>query len=382
MSERRTESNPAALAILHVLASGEVGGLESVVKSLAGGLSRRGHRVGVLAILDLEPAPHPFELSLAGTGSTVTPIRLPPCAYLRERRCLSEHFLRAAPQVVHTHGYRADVQGGSVARRLGIATTSTVHGFTGGDWKNRLYERLQESALRRCDAVIAVAPTLVERLRSRGVAKERIHLVPNAWSGASDLSSRDQARRDLDLPQHAWIAGWVGRISREKGADVLLAALAEPAAVSIQACVLGDGPERRALEERAHRLGLGERVRWAGIRAEAARLYPAFDAFVLSSRTEGTPIALLEAMAAEVPIVATRVGGVPDVLGENEAWLVDPEDPKAIALALAAIRADPAEARRRCAAARRRLTEGFGFEPWIERHEQLYRSLSARHRVG
>ena len=378
MSERRTESNPAALSILHVLASGEVGGLESVVKALAVGLSQRGHQIRVIAVLDPEPAAHPFELSLARVGLSVTPIRLPPRAYLRERGRLSEQFLRSAPQVVHTHGYRADVQAGSVARRLGIATISTVHGFTGGDWKNRLYERLQERALRRCDAVVAVAPALVDRLRSRGVAKERIHLFRNAWSGASELSSRDQARRDLDLPQQAWIAGWVGRLSLEKGADILLAALAEPAALSIEACVVGDGPERRSLEEHARQLGLGRRMRWSGIRAEAARLFPAFDAFVLSSRTEGTPIALFEAMAAEVPIVATRVGGVPDVVGEDEAWLVDPEDPKAIALALAAIRTDPAEARRRCEAARRRLTEGFSLEPWIERHEDLYRSLCAR----
>ena len=168
-----------------------MGGLESVVKALTVGLSRRGHHVNVIAILDLEPSPHPFELSLARAGLPVTPIRLRPRAYLRERRRLTEHFLRTAPQVVHTHGYRADVQAGSVARRLGIATISTVHGFTGGDWKNRLYERLQERALRHCDAVVAVAPTLVDRLRSRGVATERIHLVPNAWARPSGWLSRE-----------------------------------------------------------------------------------------------------------------------------------------------------------------------------------------------
>ena len=379
MTGRRTE---AALSILHVLASGEVGGLESVVKALAVGLSQRGHHVNVIAILDLERAPHSFELSLARAGLPVTPIRLPPRAYLRERRRLSEHFLRAAPQAVHTHGYRADVQAGSVARRLGIATISTVHGFTGGDWKNRLYERLQERALRRSDAVVAVAPTLVGRLRSRGIAEERIHLIPNAWAGPSGLLPRDQARRDLGLSERAWIAGWVGRVSHEKGADVLLAALAQPEALSVEACIIGDGPERTTLEEKARPSEMGRRVRWAGICAEAARLYRAFDAFVLSSRTEGTPIALFEAIAAEVPIVATRVGGVPDVVGENEAWLVDPEDPKAIARALAAIRADPVEARRRCEAARRRLTENFSLDPWIERYEDLYRSLSGRSRLG
>ena len=156
------------------------------------------------------------------------------------------------------------------------------------------------------------------------------------------------------------------------------------------------GPKRRpskpASSATAPNAPLWKRARagssWAvactgrGCAEEAARLYRAFDAFVLSSRTEGTPIALFEAMAAEVPIVATRVGGVPDVVGETEAWLVDPEDSQAIARALAAIRADPAEARRRCEAARRRLEEDFSLEPWIERYEDLYRSLVAPSRPG
>jgi glycosyltransferase involved in cell wall biosynthesis len=211
----------------------------------------------------------------------------------------------------------------------------------------------------------------VDRLRSHGVAKERIHLIRNAWARPSGLLSRDQARRDLGLPEHAWIAGWVGRVSREKGADVLLDALSEPEAPSVEACIIGDGPERTSLEEEARQSEMGRRVHWAGMCEEAARLYRAFDAFVLSSRTEGTPIALFEAMAAEVPIVATRVGGVPDVVGENEAWLVAPEDPNAIARALAAIRADPTEARRRCEAARQRLAKDFSLEPWIARRGPL-----------
>ena len=379
MSKGRTDRDPAALSILHVLASGAMGGLESVVKALAVGLSRRGHQVCVIAILDLEPAPHPFELSLARAGLPVSPIRLPPRAYLRERTRLSEHFRRAAPQVVHTHGYRADVQGGAVARRLGIPTISTVHGFTGGDWKNRLYERLQEGALRRCDAVVAVAPTLVDRLRSRGVAKERIHLIRNAWAGPSGLLPRDQARRDLDLPEHAWIAGWVGRVSHEKGADVLLSALAQPEALTVEACIIGDGPERTTLEERARQSEMLDRVRWTGIRDEAARLYRAFDAFVLSSRTEGTPIALFEAMAAEVPIVATSVGGVPDVVTPAEAMLVAPDDPRALASALKTTLGDREAARQRADAARKRLHESFSSGSWLEAHEQLYRQLIAPH---
>ncbi len=214
------------LALIHVLACQPFGGLESVVRTLAEGQTARRHRVRVVAVLDLEPSPHPFELALRDAGIEVTPGRLPPRAYRRERGVLAALFRELRPELVHTHGYRADVQAGAVARRLGIPTVATVHGFTGGGWKNGLYEWLQLRALRRSDAVVAVSKPLVRQLRARGVAAQRIHCLPNAWGGRGTLLSREEARRRLALPDDAFVVGWVGRLSAEKGPDVLLDALA------------------------------------------------------------------------------------------------------------------------------------------------------------
>jgi glycosyltransferase involved in cell wall biosynthesis len=361
-----------------VLASGDFGGLESVVRALAGGLLRRGHEVRVAAVLDLEPTPHPFESAMAREGIPVEPIRLPARAYRRERRELAALCRRLRPQVVHSHGYRADVQAGAVAHRLGIPAVTTVHGFTGGDWKNRLYQWLQERALRRCQAVVAVSEPLARHLAAGGVPDECLHLVRNAWSRPVPLLARDAARSALDLPGDAFVVGWVGRVSREKGPDLLIEAMAKLGDLGIQACMVGDGPQRRALEGRASRLGLGDRVHWAGSRDDAAGLYAAFDAFALSSRTEGTPIALFEAMDARVPIVATRVGGVLDVVGPEEALLVEPEGPGALAGALRDLHASPAAATRRSEAAARRLAADFRPEPWLERYEEIYGRLDGR----
>jgi glycosyltransferase involved in cell wall biosynthesis len=147
--------------------------------------------------------------------------------------------------------------------------------------------------------------------------------------------------------------------------------------------MLGDGPLASALRARAAAAGIADRVTWHGVVPDAGRLLSAFEVFVLSSRTEGTPIVLFEAMAAEVPVVATVVGGVPDVVSGTEALLVPPDDPAALAAAVSAVLRDPASARHRALAAGRRLAEEYNVGPWLERYESLYHTLAAaRRRAG
>jgi glycosyltransferase involved in cell wall biosynthesis len=226
--------------------------------------------------------------------------------------------------------------------------------------------------------VIAVSQPLAAQLARRGVPRERLHLLRNAWCGSTPGLERARARAELGLPPAAFVLGWVGRLSVEKGGDVLVEALARLRDLPLLACVVGDGPERPALERRSARLGLAEQIRWSGVRADAGRLFRAFDAFVLSSRTEGTPMVLLEAMHAGVPVVASAVGGVPDVVGAQEGWLVAPEDPDALAAALRELHGDTAEAARRANAARRRIDTDFALGPWLDAHERVYREARGR----
>ncbi|HEY9228589.1 MAG TPA: glycosyltransferase, partial [Gemmatimonadaceae bacterium] len=337
------EETKVPLIILHVTAPARVGGLERVVETLCAGHVAAGHDVHVAAIVDTMDDAQRFLRPLEARGIRPHALVMPGRAYARERAAVREICRGIRPHVVHTHGYRPDVISGGVARALGVATVTTVHGFTGGSWRNRVYEWLQVQVFRRFAAVVAVSRPLEKLLRSRGVPSNRLRLIVNAWSQTSAPRSRAEARARLGLPENAFCIGWVGRLTREKGADVLLDAVPKLPPDMLVSFV-GDGREKPALEAQAAQLGIAERVRWHGIVADAATLLPAFDAFVLSSRTEGTPMVLLEAMGAGVPIVATRVGGVPDVVSDAQALLVPSEDPAALATAIRAIRDDAASA--------------------------------------
>jgi len=366
-----TRSRP--LTILHLAAPGVAGGLESVVLELTSGLRLSGHRVVLAAVLERGTEDHPVTRRAAEEGVEVRRLEVPPRAYLMEYRLLRQAIADVRPDVIHTHGYRADLIGGLAARRAGVPWVSTVHGFTGGDRKNRIYEWLQVRAYRRVQSVVAVSEAIRERLMREGIPAARIHLLPNAWAPKS-MWSRENARRRLGIVDGDPVIGWVGRLTREKGADVFLEALALLPNRHWRACIVGDGRERPALAARALALGIADRVAWQGLVHDAAALYPAFDTWVLSSRTEGTPIALFEAMAARVPAIVTAVGGVPDVVSAAEALLVPPERPDALAAAIAAVLADPAAADARVEAAYRRLAEAYAPADWLAAHVALYRS--------
>jgi glycosyltransferase involved in cell wall biosynthesis len=174
------------------------------------------------------------------------------------------------------------------------------------------------------------------------------------------------------------VVAWVGRLSNEKGPDVMLDAIAQ-SDPSWRLSVIGDGPERDRLHEQAARLGIADRVSWHGFVSNAGSLLTAFDAFVLSSRTEGTPIALFEAMHAGVPVVATRVGGVPDVIASTHALLVPPEHPGMIAQALEEIARGPSAAAQRTILARARLHHAFDSAAWLSAIDAIYDSVRNSH---
>ena len=369
------------LTIIHVAAPAPVGGLERVVTALATGHARSGHRVHVVSVFDQNEEARPLAAGIPGVETHV--VRIPPRRYWRERAAVAALARAAGADVLHTHGYRPDVVDAGAARSLGIPVVTTVHGFTamGPGIRGRLYEWLQVRSYRRFDAVVAVARRLEATLAAAGVARSQLFLIPNAWSGwAQPPFGRAEARRALGLPDGPPCLGWVGRLSREKAPDLLLDALALLRDVSCLAAFVGAGREEPALRERAAALGVADRVVWCGLVPDAARLYAAFDLFVLSSRTEGTPIALFEAMAAGTPLIATEVGGVPDVVSEREAWLVPAGDPAALARAVRAALADPAAASARAAAARARLDAEFAPGPWLARYEALYRRILERRR--
>ena len=364
-----------ALCILHVLAPAPAGGLESVVRQLAGGHGEQGHHVHVAAVVGEQGWDHPFVTSIAATRASIIPLRLPDRAYHRERDSIRAWCRVLRPDVVHTHGYRTDVVDAGVARSLGIPTVTTVHGLCGGGWRNRLYERIQVRAMRRFDAVVAVSRPLAAHLVQAGVRPERLQLIPNAYAQGSEPLDRALARRLLGVDDERLLIGWVGRLSPEKGPELMIRAVAALASHPVSVAVIGDGSERSRLRSLAWELGVADRIHWHGTIPDAGRLFPAFDLVLLSSQTEGTPMVLLEAMAAEVPIVATRVGGVEDLLTADDAFLVPPGDPASLANAVLDACHDQETAHARARTAKQRLLAHYSLPPWLDRYEQLYREL-------
>lgn len=346
------------------------------MESLAVGLHRRGHDVSVATLLPGRSADHPFVHALEGTGVRLHLLPMARRDYLRERRELRALFVSLRPDVVHTHGYRIDLLDRGIAARLGIPTVTTVHGASmAGGAKGAVFEWLQRMNYRRFDGVVAVSRQLHERALADGVPASRLHLVPNAWRPRTEPLERSAARRALGLDDTTDVVGFVGRFIRVKGADLFLEALAripEPRPLGV---LIGYGPEEARLRQMASERGLGSSVRFYSDVPNAAPYFRAFDTWVLSSRSEGLPIVILEAISAGVPIVATTVGGVTEVLGDDAAWLVPPEDPAALASAIAASLRDRAGALERAGRASRALEIDHSVEAFLDGYELVYRQV-------
>jgi glycosyltransferase involved in cell wall biosynthesis len=372
-----------ALTIVHIVDPGLAGGMQSVVEGLAAGLERRGHNVHVIGSVQVDPATQPWLGAVRALGVTVHGVQVGARGYLRERRIVRDILRRVRPDVVHTHGPHSDLVTSGVARGLGIPVVTTLHGSSRLPGKSGLTEWLQFRWLVRFDAVIAVSRPLVDELATTTrVRKERVHWIPNAHVPTTTGLSRAAARAELGIPAHEVTIGWVARMIPVKACDNFVRAFAIAArGRRVRAAIVGDGPERPALETLAQELGVRDQMTFCGLREQAGRLFAAFDAFVLSSKSEGTPMTLLEAVAASVPVIATSVGGIPDVVrSTTHALLVPPNDSEALGEAIRTVLDDPAGAQARAVAARQHLDQELSAELWLKRHEALYSRLQRRGR--
>lgn len=360
------------LSILHVLAPADVGGLETVVRTLAAGHVAAGHSVAIAAVLDV--ATNPFVDEARDAGLRVHVIHSPARSFLPERRGIRDLLAPSQIDVLHSHGYRSDILDIGVARSMGVPSVTTLHGFSATDRKARAYEWLQLRAARRASAIVAVSTNVAKKAVASGARPENVHLIRNAIGTAPTQIDTAAARERLGLAQGLHL-GWVGRLSPEKGPDVMLEAMRYLTGIDVTLSFIGDGPDRQALIDRAQELGVTARVRFHGRVANAAELLRAFDVVALSSRTEGTPMVILEAMASEVPVVATHVGGIPDMLSPTEALLVEPDDAEALATAIRAALDDRQASSQRAERARTRLLTQFDTSAWLAQYEELYRSI-------
>jgi glycosyltransferase involved in cell wall biosynthesis len=363
------------MRILHLTAPAQFGGLERVVSGLARASAERGHDVVVQMTLSPGTPIPGWATSLAEHGVAIEPTFVAGRAYLAERRSVRDLLSRHRSEIVHSHGYRSDVLHRGVAHRAQVPIVTTAHGFASKTPGYSLYERLQVWSWKRFDAVVAVSEPLERQLLEFGVPRSRLVQIRNGVVRGVDPFPRAIARGKLGLPVEGLVFGWVGRFSDEKDPALAIEAFARLADAGATLCLIGTGPLADLCSARAEELGVAARVVFCGPQPDAAPLLSAFDALVLSSRTEGTPMVVLESAAAGVPVIATRVGGVPAVVGEDGGWLVPAGDAEALATAMRSALTDARARAERGEALRARVEAQGAANDWVEEYLALYARL-------
>jgi glycosyltransferase involved in cell wall biosynthesis len=297
------------------------------------------------------------------------------------------------PHVVHTHTAKAGFVGRLAARLARVPVV--VHTFHGhvlrgyyGPCKTQLLRRMERGLACLTDCIITVSEQVKRDLVTYGVAAaDRIQVISLGLELDPFLESgpyRGAFRRELQLNGVERLVGIVGRIFPIKNHHLFLEAAAlvareEPAARFV---IVGDGTLRPALERQAQETGIADRVIFTGWRRDLPGIYADLDVLAVTSNNEGTPVSAIEAMAAGCPVVATNVGGLPDLIREGETgYLVPPGDAPAVATALLRVLHQPEMARCMGETARRAARERFSAQRLITDMEQLYLELLGRKRA-
>jgi sugar transferase (PEP-CTERM/EpsH1 system associated) len=360
--------------VMHVVFNLLPGGMELGVIKLVNGLDRTRVRS---AICSTRPA-----------GSIKTLVAVDTPVYELRRRNgndpalvwrLYNLFRRVQPHVVHTHGWGTLVEG-IVAARL-ARVPAIVHGEH-GTLQLRTYQRwIQRHGWAKADRVLSVSSRLAERMSAEtGFPLSRIETIRNGVEMARfGRITRAEARMSLGLPSDVLVIGTAGRLVPVKDHASLLNAVHRLQQWGLRPTLLvaGDGPLRGSLAEQAAALGIAQQVNLLGHRSDIETILAALDLFVLSSTSEGLPNTVLEAMATGVPVVATRVGGVDELVEDGSTGLlVKSGDSDALAHALADLLRAPARRAEMAASARRRMETEFDIREMIRKYEALYLDLA------
>lgn len=373
-----------------------MGGPALHVAYLSAGLAERGYETtlvaGSLARGEGSMAYVAEELGvrvvkLDALSREISPLR-DAASVLRLARLIREQ----RPQILHTHTAKAGTVGRLAALLAGDARPPiVVHTFHGhvlhgyfGPLKSRAFRLLERLLARVTTRLIAVSPQVRDDLVSLGVAPAEkftvVRLGVELGERVRTEVAGGEARARLGIAPDRFVVGWVGRMTGVKRTDDVLESLARLRERGVDAVLLmvGDGPDRDAVERRASLLGIVRHCYFLGYQEDVSGWYQAFDAMILPSANEGTPVVVIEALAAGCPVVATSVGGVPDVVQEGvDGFLVPAGDVEQLAERLARLAGDPELRSRMGEAGRESIPARYAVERLVGDVDELYRSLLA-----
>ncbi len=295
------------------------------------------------------------------------------------------------PHIVHTHTAKAGTLGRVAAWVVGVpVVVHTYHGHVFHGYFNpavtRVFVVIERWLGNHTHRLVTVSETVRQEVLAQGIGDpERVVVVPLGLELERFLHAealRGELRSELGIAPDVPVVGIVARLVPIKAHEVFLEAMARVvrALPSCRALIVGDGERRGELEQLVGELGLRKHVMFLGWRGDLDRVYVDLDLVVLTSRNEGSPVALIEAMAAGRAVVATRVGGVPDLVEHDETgWLVPAGDPEALSATMVTLLRDPSRRRALGQAGRRRVHPAFGAERLLDDVDRLYReTLSSK----
>lgn len=326
--------------VLHLIGCNLVGGPEKQILHHAEDMQSSDYRITVGSFHD--GAEWPEILSAAeqrGIATVCLPGGVRPDLVARLSRILRER----SGVLLCTHGFKANVVGYLAARKTNTPHVAFLRGFTAENWRIKFYEVLERQALKRAQTVVCVSPKQAEQISQlrAGRGREPV-VVKNAMLPPYSRPHEGEpvSRSSLEIPENAFIFGSLGRLSPEKGHRFMIAAFhkvsqSQTSGQDLRLVVVGDGVELKSLRQQAVQLGIRDRIHFAGGQGNPVEWLRMFDCMVQPSLTEGTPNSVLEAMCLHVPVIASAVGGVPDMIvdGRN-GLLVPPADVEQLANAM------------------------------------------------
>ncbi|MGH3129782.1 MAG: glycosyltransferase [Gaiellaceae bacterium] len=362
---------------MQLVIGSEVAGGQVVALQLARAARAQGDDVAFVV-----PAPGPFAELARREGFAVHELELRRTFQLGRAWALARLLRRERADLLHTHALvAANVLGRLGARLAGVPVVAHLHIENHFRPSTRsLLRRLDNATARRCARLVAVSEDTRLAYERQGYPAGTIEVVYNGVE-LDDEAGSDGVRAELGLPTDAQLVGEVARLCDVKGQRELIESLTHlPGArlVLVGKDLEEGGAFQADLEREAERLGVRDRVVFTGYRADARRLLGALDVVALPSWTEGLPLVVLEAMALRRPVVATPVGGTPEVVADGETGLLVPvRDPRALAGAIERLLGDPELRRRMGEAGRRRIAERFSVAAMTERVLAIYAEVAA-----
>jgi len=369
------------MRILHLISSGGLFGAERVAVELSKSLKKTYHCEPVLGVIRNVYNPHEEILEEAksnGLDYAVFSCRSP--LDLKLAFSIRAFIKKNRIDVIHCHGYKSNFYG-LLASKGQVPSVTTNHNWLTAHWKLKTYCFLDSLWIRFFDRIVAVSNEVKEEMLKYKIPGEKIRVIDNGIS-LERFEKRAETRKMktlLGFEEKTRVIGTVGSLVIEKGHIYLLEAARQILDVvkDLKFLIIGDGPLQKALEEKSKELGIKKDIIFMGQRKDIPELLTAMDIFVLPSIKEGLPVALLEAMAAKRPIVATRVGAIPRVIESKDIGiLVEPKDISGLRDALASLINDPERMKLLARGGFNRVSMDFSSDEMCKHYLELYNEIT------